>query len=186
MAVAVQTVSAIGAVESSVPGRTRLRLKPALRTPAALAQVKDRLERHPDVGDVSVNPQTGSVVLVHARHRGGEAIAAEALREAELLTAAVFDLPDDAGGDGGDRLGRLDQQLADLVSRIDDAVWRKTGLRFRGQILSAGIAGLGIAQIVLFGISLEMLPGPLLLWIAWDIHHRMSQEPQLSEGEAPA
>jgi hypothetical protein len=181
-----QTIGALGKVESSVPGRTRLRLKPELRTPEAVAQVKERLQSHPDVGDVSVNPRTGSVVVVHARHRGGEAIAAEALREAEFLAAAVFDLPD-AGEEGGeDRFGKLDQQLADLVYRVDYAVWRKTGLRFRGQLLSGGIAGLGLAQIALFGISLEMLPGPLLLWIAWDIYHRVSQEPPYSEANADA
>ena len=135
---------------------------------------------------MSVNPRTGSVVVVHARHREGEAIAAEALHEAEFLTAALFDLPEDGEEGGEDRFGKLDQQLANLVYRIDYAVWRKTGLRFRGQLLSGGIAGLGIAQIVLFGISLEMLPGPFLLWIAWDIYHRVSQEPPYDEAGADA
>ena len=186
MGAAEQSIGAVGKVESSVPGRTRLRLTPEHRTPEALARVKDRLERHPDVGAVSVNPRTGSVVVVHARHRGGQQIAAEALREAEVLTAALFDLPDDAEGGGEDRFGKHDQQLADLVYRLDAAVWRKTGLRFRGQLLAGGIAGLGVAQIALFGLSLELLPGPLLLWIAWDIYHRVSKEPPYPDDSATA
>jgi hypothetical protein len=170
-----------GKIESTVPGRTRLRLKPELRTPEAVAEVTQRLERHEDVRDVSVNPRTGSVVVVHATHRKGAAIAAEALRDTEVFAAAVLDLPDGSDDAGGDRFGKLDQQLANLVYQIDYAVWRKTKLRFRGQLLAGGVAGLGFAQIAMFGISLEMLPGPLLLWIAWDIYHRVSKEPPYPE-----
>jgi hypothetical protein len=171
---------------STAPGRTRLRLKRELRTPEAVAAVKQRLDSHEDVGDVTVNPQTGSVLVVHATHRKGEEIAAEALRDVEVFGAALFDLPDDPDGAADDRFGKLDQQLANLVYRLDSAVWRKTGLRFRGQLLAGGIAGLGIAQIAFFGISLEMLPGPLLLWIAWDIYHRVAKEPPLSDARGGA
>ena len=124
-----------GKIESTVPGRTRLRLKPELRTPEAVAEVKQRLESHEDVRDVSVNPRTGSVVVVHATHRKGAAIAAEALRDTEVFAAALLDLPDGSDDAGGDRFGKLDQQLANLVYQIDYAVWRKTKLRFRGQLL---------------------------------------------------
>jgi hypothetical protein len=157
-----------------VPGRTRLRLKRELRTPEATAAVQQQLNRHGDIHEVSINPRTGSVLVTHARHRRGIEICGEALHEGELLAAVALDLPE---GEGGDRLGKLDQQLADLVYRIDYAVWRKTRLHFRGHILAGSLAGLGVAQIALFGISLEMLPGPLLLWIAWDIYHRVAQEP---------
>jgi hypothetical protein len=177
-------VAAVGRVVSTVPGRTRLRLKPELRTPEGAAAVKQRLDRHEDVGDVTVNPRTGSVLVVHATHRKGEEIAAEALRDAEVFAAALFDLPDGADGADGDRFGRLDQLLANLMYRIDYAIWRRTRLRFRGQLLAGGIAGLGIAQIARYGIALEMLPGPLLLWIAWDIYHRVAKEPPLPDGGA--
>jgi Heavy metal associated domain 2 len=181
-----QGAGAFVKVESTVPGRTRLRLKPEHRTPEAIAEVTQRLDSHEDVGDVTVNPRTGSVVVVHATHRKGEEIASEALRDAEAFAAAMLDLPDDADGAGGDRFGKLDQQLADLVYRIDYAVWQKTRLHFRGQLLAGGIAGLGVAQIAVFGISLEMLPGPLLLWIAWDIYHRVSQEPPFPDDATAA
>src|SRR5262245_2565744 len=145
-----------------------------------MSAVKQRLTDHADVSDVTVNPRTGSVVVVHATHRKGAEIAAEALSDAEVFAAVLFDLPessDGADGAGEDRFGKLDQELANLIYRIDYAVWRKTRLRFRGQLLAGGIAGLGVAQIAVFGLSLEMLPGPLLLWIAWDIYHRVSKEP---------
>ncbi|MCW5881179.1 MAG: hypothetical protein KIS91_09645 [Anaerolineae bacterium] len=184
-----QTLAALGKVASAVPGRTRLRLKPELRTPETAAKVQAQLASHEDVDEVTVNPRTGSVLITHAKHRRGEAIFLEACQEAELIGEAVLDLPDDSseadGGeadkDEGDRFAKLDQQMADLVYKTDYAVWKKTGLHFRGQLLAGSIAGLGVVQIALFGISLEMLPGPLLLWIAWDIYHREAKEPPFEE-----
>ena len=46
--------------------------------------------------------------------------------------------------------------------KVEGYVYRKTGLRFRGQLVAGTVAGLGVAQMALYGISLEMLPGPVL------------------------
>ena len=46
--------------------------------------------------------------------------------------------------------------------------------------MAGSIAGLGVAQIAITGITLEALPGPILLWIAWDIYHRVAKEPRFS------
>ena len=80
---------------------------------------------------------------------------------------------------GEDPYGKLDQQLADLVYKVEGVVYKKTGLRFRGQIIAGTVAGLGVAQMVLYGISFEMLPGPVLIWLGWDIYHRVNKEPPL-------
>ena len=176
-----QTVEAFGTVESNVPGRVRVRLKPELRTPQAMAKIQEQLNSHEHVGEASINPRTGSVLFTHAKHRRGEEIFLEALKETELVAATVMDLPDDGEEEGGGGYAKLDQQLADLLNKVDYEIWRKTGLNFRGQILAGTIAVAGVAQIAVFGISLEMLPGPILLWIAWDIYHRMSKEPSFEE-----
>lgn len=180
-----QRLESLTKVASAVPGRTRLRLNPELRTPEAAATIQAQLASHEDVDAVTVNHRTGSVLITHAKHRQGKEIFLDACKEAELIGEAALDLPEDspaagegeADGGGGDRFAKLDQQMADLVYKADYAVWKKTGLHFRGQILAGSIAGLGVAQIAIFGISLEMLPGPLLLWIAWDIYHREAHEP---------
>ena len=177
-----QSLDNLGQLESSVPGRTRFRVKQELRTPEGMAQIQQQLTDHEDVSSVTMNPRTGSVVITHAKHRRAEELLMEALQETELVAGAVLDLPDDDESDsGGNRFGKLDQQVADLLYKIDLVVYQKTGLKFRGQVLAGSIAGLGVAQIALFGISLEMLPGPFLLWIAWDIYHRMSKEPQFAD-----
>lgn len=144
-----------------------------------MATIQNQLMGHEDVTDVAINQRTGSVVITHAKHRLGGEIFTEAVKEVELVGGALLDLPEDEEeeeGGGGDRFAKLDQQLADVVYKVDYAVWKKTGLHFRGQILAGSIAGLGVAQILIFGISLEMLPGPLLIYLAWDIYHRETKE----------
>ena len=52
--------------------RVRVRLKPELRTPEAMAKIQEQLNSHEHVGEASINPRTGSVLFTHAKHRRGE------------------------------------------------------------------------------------------------------------------
>jgi cation transport ATPase len=163
----------------------RVRLKPELRTAAVAAKVQKSLEAHPDVRNVSVNERTGSVMFTHAPEKDGHSVLSEIVEEAELMAAVAFDIPS-SDESGEDPYGKLDQQLADLVYGIEGFVYRKTGLRFRGQLVAGTLAGAGVAQMAIYGISLEMLPGPLLIWIGWDIYHRVNKEPPLPGEPVPA
>jgi hypothetical protein len=177
-------VAKIGKVESKVPGRMRVRLRHNLRDDQTVKRVKESLDNDPDVRDVQVNPMTGSVTFTHAPSKDGHGILAKALREGELLADIAFDIPAEEEGEGGegggeDPYGKLDQQLADLTYKVEGYVYRKTGLRFRGQVIAGSVAGLGVAQMLIYGISFEMLPGPVLIWLGWDIYHRVNKEPPL-------
>ena len=180
-----ERVKAVGNVESKIPGRMRVRLKPELRTAAVAAKVQKSLEAHPDVRDVSVNERTGSVMFTHAPEKDGHSVLSVIVEKAELMTAVAFDIPS-SDESGEDPYGKLDQQLADLVYGIEGFVYRKTGLRFRGQLVAGTLAGAGVAEMAIYGISLEMLPGPLLIWIGWDIYHRVNKEPPLPGEPVPA
>jgi hypothetical protein len=178
-------VNAAGKVHDKVPGRMRVRLKPELRNPDDMAKLQKSLDANPDVHHVRVSERTGSVTFTHGAHKDGYSIFEKALKEAELLAEVAFEVPSSEEG-GEDPYGKLDRQLADLVYTADAWVYRKTGLRFRGQILAGGIAGLGVAQMAFYGISLEMVPGPILLWIGWDIYHRVAKEPPFPAETASA
>jgi hypothetical protein len=173
---AAERLKVLGEVEEYSPGHIRLRLKPELRTPEMMQTVEHMIEQDPLIRDVTVDQKTGTIVIEFTKTEAAKEMGKSALAEAELIAATLFELPE-GEGEGGGGYGKLDQQIAGLLYKIDRAVYRKTGLKFRGQILSGSIAGLGVLQMVIYGISLEMLPGPLLIYIGWDIYHRVSQEP---------
>ncbi|MFN8464859.1 MAG: hypothetical protein U0X20_04875 [Caldilineaceae bacterium] len=175
-------VNMVGKVESKIPGRMRVRVKPELRSEASAARLQKSLDNHPDIRDAQVNPQTGSVTFTHKPGKDGHKILSEVLQEAELLADVAFEIPSEEEGEEGggeDPYGKLDQQLADLTYKVEGYVYRKTGLRFRGQVIAGSVAGLGVAQMLIYGISFEMLPGPVLIWLGWDIYHRVNKEPPL-------
>jgi hypothetical protein len=182
-----EALEAYGKIESESPGRIRVRIKAGLRTPERMAEIQKTLRKHPSVTDVQVNERTGSIVVTYKKGDDGRDILKDALGEAALVAAAIFEIPASSEEEGGgDPYAKLDQQLADLVYRMERVVYRKTGLHFRGQVIAGTVAGVGVAQMAIVGISLEMLPGPVLLWIAWDIYHRVSQEPPVPEEETAA
>lgn len=176
-------VHTVGVTKSKTHGRIRMRLDKDHRSPEQMAQLKAQLEQDERVSEVVINERTGSVTVKHHPAHDGHDILHKALKEAEFLGDLALDLPEeeDEGEEGGKGLtgyARLDQQLADLMFKVDRSIYRATGgrIRPRGRVFPAAIAGLGVAQIAIYGISLEMLPGPLLLWIAHDIHVRFSKE----------
>ena len=178
-----------GVVKSSTSGRIRLQLRPEYRTPEAIAKIREKLEADERVKEVTINERTGSVTLKYSAEHHGHSLLYSAFSEAELIGEAAFDLPEDkkkAGGGGGGTYGKLDQQAADLMVKIDQSIYKRTGGKqdTRGRLFPLSIAGFGVAQMLIYGISLEMLPGPMLIWIAHDIHRRFSEEHAEAEHEA--
>ena len=183
MAQAEEDLKQFGVVKSVTTGRLRLQLRPEYRTPEAMAKIKANLEADEWVSDVIVNERTGSVTLKYSAEHHGHSLLYNAIQEAELVGEAAFDLPEDEdeeeeSGGGGGTYGKLDQQAADLMVKVDQAIYHRSGGRIhtRGRVFPLAIAGLGVAQMAIYGISLEMLPGPLLIWLAHDIHRRFSRE----------
>lgn len=186
-------------VEHSAHGRTRARVRKEDRTPEKLAAIKAELEQHPDVQNVQIDHRTGSVMFEHDKERKGHDVMIEAFSDVEMLAGLLFEVPigeeeEESGGGGGFEYARLDQKLADLASRIDEWQAQKTHIHGRGFVLAGGVAALGVAQIAIYGISLEMLPGPMLLYIAYDIHKKVrddelkaeAKKAALKAGQAPA
>lgn len=175
-------VHTVGVTKSKTHGRIRMRLDKEHRSPEQLARLKEQLEQDERVSEVAINQRTGSVTVKHATEYDGHAILHRAFKEAELITEVVLEVEpmEEAGeGEAGQSgQARLDQQVADLMYRFDQALYRRTGgkIHARGRVVPLTIAGLGAAQIAAYGISLEMLPGPVLLWIAFDIRRRFTQE----------
>lgn len=182
-----EALAPFGVIKSATHGRIRLQLRREYRTAEAMAGLQRQLKHDGRVQDVTINERTGSVVVTYkAEHPAhGHSLLWQAVKEVELLGAVAFEIePEEEEGEpgaGGSAYGKLDQQVADLMYRVDSAIYRRTNGRIhvRGRTLPLAIAGLGVAQILAFGISLEMLPGPLLIWLAHDIHSKFGKEPPM-------
>ncbi len=159
-------------VEHRSRGRTRVRVRKDLRTPEHMANIKAQLEQHPDVESVKVSHQTGSVVIKHKHERDGRELIKESFEGVEIVAGMFLDVPLGEDEEGGGR----DQKLADLIARLDEWQYQRTHVHGQGVVVSGAIAGLGILQIAIYGISLEMLPGPVLIYIGYDIHRRVRLE----------
>lgn len=171
-----ELLQSVGKTESQTDVRLRMRVHPELRTPENMAKIKTSLENHPDVKSVRVNERTGSVVIEHEPKHNGHKLFWEAVNEVELVAEGTLDLPDEESGE--DPTEKLEQQLADFSYKIDRAIYKRSGENLHlGLLIPGSIAGIGIAQIAIFGIGLELLPGPVLLWIAYDIYRRIGKEP---------
>jgi hypothetical protein len=176
--------SAGAMVEHRSRGRTRVRLSKEHRTPEKMAAIQEQLSQHPDVQSVEINQRTGSVLIKHNHEREGHEILRESIAGAEALAGLILDVPVGEDGEqdgGGGEYGKVDATLADLASRIDEWQAKRTGIHGRGAFLAGGIAGLGVVQIAIYGISLEMLPGPVLFYIAYDVHRRVRMEEEKLE-----
>ncbi len=190
LAEAKEKLGKVGIIKSTTNGRIRLQLRPEYRTPETMALIREKLAADERVKEVTINERTGSVVVTFGSEHSGHRLLYSAFSEAELIGEAAFDLPEDkkeAGGGGGGTYGKLDQQAADLMIKVDQAVYKRSGgkIHTRGRLFPLTIAGLGVVQMAIYGISLEMLPGPLLIWLAHDIHRRFGKEhEELAEQEA--
>ncbi len=81
-------------VAHAIPGRTRMRVKPQLRTPEQMAKVKEQLEKQEGVRSVSVNHRTGSVLIKHERHVEGDRVFRAVLGDVELAAESVMEVPE--------------------------------------------------------------------------------------------
>lgn len=177
-----------GEITSDLPGRVRFRLKPQYRTPDFIAERKARLESQPGVKAVTVNPRTGSVLILFDEHVFKGRSVLEALADIEQIAAGVLELPgvELQAEDAEDERSQA-ERAADAIYDLTVTIYERTGLRLTGYAIPATIAGLGVVQIATYGIALETLSGPFLLYIAWDIFTKLRAEPPLpQERDRPA
>ncbi|MCO5186029.1 MAG: hypothetical protein M9928_09540 [Anaerolineae bacterium] len=174
-------LQSLGKTESKTAGRMRMRVHSELRSAESMTQIKTNLEAHPDIQDVQINQRTGSVVITHSQKHDSHTLFWEAVKEIDLVAEVALEVPEE-GDDGEDPTAKVEQQLADIAYRIDKSIYKRTGENLHmGLLIPAGIAGIGIAQIAIYGIGLELLPGPVLLWIAYDIYKRIGKEPPFTK-----
>jgi DNA-binding transcriptional ArsR family regulator len=100
------------------------------------------------------------------------------LRVVEDLVTIVgtfFEAPE-VSGDGGEP-----KTFGQAIQNLEERVYLKTGRRVHlATIVPAGIVGVGVVQVAMFGLMLETLPGIVLVWFGIDAYLKLN--PQLVYG----
>jgi len=160
-------------------GRARVRLARESRKPEHLAKIKQHLEAQEGIQAVEVNGQTGSVLVQYDHethtHQGIMSLLADVNVLAGVAVPEVSE-----GEEEGDK---LTEAIKDLNTRIYRATGRKAHL---GWIAFAGLTAFGIRQTIVYGVGLELIPGPVLLLAAIELYRRRDQmKPDINNIQSP-
>jgi Heavy metal associated domain 2 len=148
-------------VASSSPGRVRLRVHPAERSPERMEKLRERLEAHPDVQSVEVNPQTGSVLV-----RG---------ESTQKLKAALGQLVEQVEQAGPERLPEV--AAVELVKRLNSRVNQASQGRLSlSWAVPALFVGFGLRQLLLEGLTLGAVPWYVLIYYGVDSFIKLNPE----------
>ncbi len=160
-------------------GRARVRLAPESRKPEHLAEVKQHLEAQEGVHSVAVDANTGSVLVKYDHETHTHEGIMGLLEDINILTGVV--IPEVAEGEKeGDK---LTEAIKDLNTRVYRATGRKAHL---GVIAFVGLTAFGIRQTLVYGLGLELIPGPVLLIAAVELYRRRDQlKPDLNGNGGP-
>lgn len=167
-------------VASATPGRVRLRVPASHRDPEALARLERHLGQRPGVSAVTTNHRTGSVLVAVDPTVTGD----------ETADAGIVDDLDEIGnvlsfGMGGAEIDTIASQLGTTIARLNRRLFDATGENFHlGTLVPGSMAVVAVWQTVRTGLGLELIPGPLMLWLAWDLYRIFGQAPTGEQARA--
>lgn len=159
-------------IVSQAPGRVRLRVSHAHRTPQHVGQIAQQLREHPDVSDVRTNVKTGSIVVhYHRNDRSHEALYST-LKDLGIIFSHVTHGESDAGAE-------VASAFADLNQRVAEATEGRVDLRF---LVPLGLGTLAVRQLLVKGLQLDIVPWYVLAWYTFDsfikLHYTHKGQPR--------
>jgi hypothetical protein len=157
-------------VASHIPGRLRVRLHRRSRHSHTMTQLKQAIEAQPGVHAVEVNHAAGSVTVKYDMQTHGEAGVFSLLEDLDVIVGTVIDAPHieetPSEGNGHSKAAvTLAGALDDLDKRVAGLTGHTVSLR---TLFPLTLAGFGVWRIVENGLMAEMVPGWLLIWLAFD------------------
>ena len=156
-------------VASHIPGRLRVRLHRHSRHLHAMMQLKKTIEEHQGVHGVEVNHVAGSLTVKYDEQTHGGTGIFDLLEELDVIVGTVMDAPqieEPTEGNGHSKAAAtLAGTLDDLDKRMAEFTGHTVNLR---TLFPLSLAGLGVWRIMESGLMFEMVPGWLLLWLAFD------------------
>jgi copper chaperone CopZ len=135
-----------------------------------MTRLKHAIEAQQGVQGVDVNHAAGSITVKYDAPTHGERGIFGVLEDLDLLIGAVIDAPHiEAAPAEGHGHSKAAGTLIGALDGLDKHVAEFTGHTMNLRTLfPLTLAGLGVWQIVKNGLVVEMVPGWLLLWLAFD------------------
>lgn len=158
-------------VASHIPGRLRVRLHRRSWHQHTITRLKQTIEAQPGVHEVEVNHTAGSVTVKYDTQTHGETGIFGLLEDLDVIVGTTIDAPhiEEAPADGGNGHSKAAVTLAGALDDLDKRVAEFTGHTVNLRTLfPLGLVGLGVWRIVENGLMAEMVPGWLLIWLAFD------------------
>jgi hypothetical protein len=156
-------------VASHIPGRLRVRLHHRSRQRHVMTQLKDSLEGQQGIHGVEVNHAAGSLTVKYDPqvHQGTDIWGV--LEDLDIIAATVMDAPQLEAPAEGNGHSTAAKTLTDALDDLDQRVAASTGHTVNLRTLvPLSLAGIGAWRIWEQGLMLEMVPGWLLVWLAFD------------------
>jgi len=153
-------------VVSSIPGRTRFRVPPKRRNHQEMERIANGLQAHPDVHNVQINVQTGSILVHHDPDRSDVHEVKDVLRDLGCMFTGVTGTSDlipvkDQSGKNLD----FNSAIADLNERVLQLTNGMVDLRY---VLPVGLGALAVLQLLTYGLQFEIVPWYILAYFAID------------------
>lgn len=173
-------------VASHIPGRLRVRLHRRSRHPHVMTRLQQTIAAQPGVQGAEVNQAAGSITVQYDAQTHGETGIFSLLEDLDVLIGTVLDAPHleaaPIEGDGHSKTAvTLPGVLDDLDKRVAGLTGHTVNLR---TLFPLGLAGFGVWQIAEHGLMVEMVPGWLLIWLAFDAFVKLHPPAPLAKAAA--
>ncbi len=145
-------------VISQTPGRLRLKVSASHRNPEQMQAMVREIEAQPDVSQVRMNPQTGSIVIHHETHQEAVKNVVGTLKDLGIIFGGITRGESDSAADVAGAFVDLNQKVSQATNGFID-------LRF---IVPVGLGTLAIRQLLIKGLQLDVVPWYVLAWYSFD------------------
>jgi hypothetical protein len=132
-------------------------------------QLKKTIEEQQGVHGVEVNHAAGSITVKYDEQTHGGMGIFDLLEALDVIVGTVMDAPRIEAPTEWDGHSKAAVTLAGVLDDLDKGIAGFTGHAVNLRTLfPLSLAGLGVWRILESGLMLEMVPGWLLLWLAFD------------------
>ncbi|MBD2043338.1 HMA2 domain-containing protein [Microcoleus sp. FACHB-672] len=145
-------------VVSQTPGRLRLKISEPHRKQGEMAEIVNALNAHPNVSEVRMNLQTGSIVVHHDNYHDTVENVFATLRDVGMIFGDIVLGKSVAANGVTDAVSDLNQRVSSLTHGVVD-------LRF---LLPVGFGTLAVRQLMAKGLQFDIIPWYVLAWYSFD------------------